>query len=239
MGLRRLHTFDVEYASAFRLLKPLFDIARRKQKTDHPFPYVAQFACREGVWLAAAKALGTQRVMGVDTKEALESVTCLEASEFQDIDLASVKVVLPLKADLLICVEYAHLLNPERATLMVEDLCASSDKILFSAGIPYQVHNQDLNLRWPSYWAKQFYEQGFVPELKLREMTWSDPAIDPIFRQNCVLYTRAAKMPRKKPDFLKLDVVHPGIYEAMQAKQQALAMQLTRTTIRKLMNKKT
>ncbi len=238
MGLRRLHTFDVEYASAYAILKALFALARRKQKTDNPFPYVAQFACREGVWLAAAKALGTQRVMGVDTKAALESVTCLEPGEFQDIDLANVKVALPLKADLLICVEYAHGLNAERAKMMVEDMCASSDKILFSAGIPYQVHNQDLNLRWPSYWARLFFEQGFVPDLKLREMTWSDPGIDPTFRQNCVLYTRAAKLPRKQPDFLKLDVVHPGIYEAMQAKQQALAMQLTRTTIRKLMNKK-
>ena len=238
MGLRRLHTFDVEYASAYGLLKALFALARRKQKTESPFPYVAQFACREGVWLAAAKALGTQRVMGVDTKDALESVTCLEPGEFQDIDLEKVKVALPLKADLLICVEYAHLLNPSRAAQLVEDLCSSSDKVLFSAGIPYQVHNQELNLRWPSYWAKLFYEQGFVPELKLRETVWSDPAIDPMFRQNCVLYVRPPKMPRKKPDFLKLDVVHPGTYEAMQAKQQALAMQLTRTTIRKLMNKK-
>ncbi len=238
MGLRRLHTFDVEYASAFRLLKALFDIARRKQKNDNPFPYVAQFACREGVWLAAAKALGTQRVMGVDTKDALESVTCLEPGEFQDIDLANVKVALPRKADLLICVEYAHLLNAERAKTMIEDMCASADTILFSSGAPYQVHNQELNLRWPSYWAKLFYEHGFVPDLKLREMIWSDPGIDPLFRQNCVLYTQAAKLPRKRPDFLKLDVVHPGIYESMQAKQQALAMQLTRTTIRKLMNKK-
>ncbi len=238
MGLRRLHTFDVEYASAFSILKALFAITRRKQKNDNPFPYVAQFACREGVWLAAAKALGTQRVMGMDTRDALESVTCLEPGEFQDIDLASVKVTLPRKADLLICVEYAHLLNAERATMMVEEMCASADQILFSAGSPYQIHNQELNLRWPSYWAKRFYEQGFVPDLKLREMIWSDPAIDPLFRQNCVFYTRAEKMPRKKPDFLRLDVVHPGIYEAMQAKQQALAMQLTRTTIRKLMNKK-
>ncbi len=238
MGLRRLHTFDVEYASAYSILKALFALERRKQKNENPFPYVAQFACREGVWLAASKALGTQRVMGVDTKEALESVTCLEPGEFQDIDLANIKVALPLKADLLICVEYAHLLSSERAKMMVEDMCASSDTILFSSGAPYQVHNQELNLRWPSYWAKQFYEHGFVPNLKLREMIWTDPGIDPLFRQNCVLYTRAAKMPRKKPDFLKLDVVHPGIYEAMQAKQQALAMQLTRTTIRKLMNKK-
>ncbi len=238
MGLRRLHTFDVEYASAYRMLKALFEIARRKRKTDSPFPYVAQFGCREGVWLAAAKALGTGRVMGVDTKEALESVTCLEPGEFKDLDLEKIKVALPVKADLLICVEYAHLLKPERALLMVEDMCASADTILFSSGAPYQVHNQELNLRWPSYWAKRFYEQGFVPELKLREKVWSDPGIDPLFRQNCVLYTRAATLPRKAPDFLKLDVVHPGIYEAMQAKQQALAMQLTRTTLRKLMNKK-
>ena len=238
MGLRRLHAFDVEYASAHGMLKALYALARRRRKNEHPFPYVAQFACREGVWLAAAKAHGTQSVMGIDTKDALESVTCLEPGEFHNIDLEKVKVALPRKADLLICVEYAHLLNPERAQLLVADMCASTDMVLFSAGIPYQLHNHELNLQWQSHWARLFYEQGFLPELKLRERVWTDRSIDPLFRQNCVLYQRAQKMPRKMPDVGKLDVVHPGIYESMQAKHQALAMQLTRTTIRKLMNKK-
>ena len=239
MGLRHLHAFDAEYASAYGMLKALFALARRKNKSAHPFPYVAQFACREGVWLAAAKALGTQSVMGVDSRDALESVTCLEAGEFHDIDLAKIKVVLPRKADLLICVEYIHLLAAERSVQLIEDLCNSADQVLFSAAIPYQVHNHELNQRWPSYWAKLFYDQGFLPNMKLREKIWTDGSIDPTFRQNCVLYQRAVKMPKKSPDFLKLDVIHPGTYESLQAKQKALAMQLTRTTLRKLMNKKT
>lgn len=238
MGLRSLHAFDAEYASAHGMLKALYAMARRRQKTETPFPYVAQFACREGVWLAAAKAHGTESVIGVDSKEALESVTCLEPGEFHNIDLEKVKVALPRKADLLICVEYAHTLNPERGRLMVADMCASADKVLFSAGIPYQLHNHELNLQWQSYWARLFHEQGFRPEMKLRDLVWTDRSIDPLFRQNCVLYQRAEKMPRKLPDLLKLDVVHPGTYESMQAKHLALAMQLTRTTIRKLMNKK-
>lgn len=239
MGLRRLHTFDIEYASAYGVLKAMYAFSARRRKSEYPFPYVTQFACREGVWLAAAKALGTEKIMGIDTRNALESVTCLEPQEFQDIDLEKVKVVLPQKADLLICVEYVHWLDSQRARMLIEDMCESADTILFSAGIPYQVHHQELNLRWPSYWARHFYDQGFLPELKLRDSIWSDATIDPLFRQNCVAYVRTKKMPRKKPNFMNLDVVHPGIYESTQAKHQALAMQLTRTTIRKLMNKKT
>jgi hypothetical protein len=53
-----------------------------------------------------------------------------------------------------------------------------------------------------------------------------------------VFYTRAAKLPKKAPDFRKLDVIHPAIFEAVQVKQQVLAMQLTNATIRKLLKKK-
>lgn len=60
MGLRNLHTFDAEYASAYGILKALYAFAKRKNKiakSDPTFNYVAQFACREGAWLAAAKDL--------------------------------------------------------------------------------------------------------------------------------------------------------------------------------------
>jgi len=45
-------------------------------------------------------------------------------------------------------------------------------------------------------------------------------------------------LPKKAPDFRKLDVTHPAIFEAVQVRQQALAMQLTNATIRRLLNKK-
>jgi hypothetical protein len=71
MGLRNLHTFDAEYASAYGMLKALYAFAKRKQKvakSDPTFNYVAQFACREGAWLAAAKDLGSTNIIGIDTR---------------------------------------------------------------------------------------------------------------------------------------------------------------------------
>jgi hypothetical protein len=56
-----------------------------------------------------------------------------------------------------------------------------------------------------------------------------------IDRTACSIH--AAKLPKKAPDFRKLDVFHPAIFEAVQVRQQALAMQLTNATIRKLLKK--
>jgi hypothetical protein len=241
MGLRNLHTFDAEYASAYGILKALYAFAKRNQKgakSDPTFKYVAQFACREGAWLAAAKDLGSTSVMGIDTRDACESPLCIDTSEFKDMDLAKIKVNLPSKSDLLICLEYVHELNKSRGKDLIADICNSTDRVLFSSGVPYQGNHPDFNYQWQSHWAKLFYKEGFLPNLRFREHYWSDKTIDPVYRQNCVFYTRAAKLPKKTPDFRKLDVIHPAVFEAAQARQQALAMQLTNATIRKLLKKK-
>ena len=234
MGLRSLHAFNHEYASAFALLKAVFAHRRPRSGLPKVPGYVAHFACREGSWLAAAKALGVARVMGIDTSAMRETPLCIEPGEFHDMDLAQIKVVLPQKADLIICVEYAHQLNPERGAGLVADLCESADLVLFGAGIPRQDNHPDHNYQWQSYWAKQFAEHGFLPEWRFRERCWSDKTVAPAYRQNCVLYARAARMPKKLPDFERLDVVHPAAWEALQERQRALALQLTRSTIRQL-----
>jgi hypothetical protein len=241
MGLRNLHTFDAEYASAYGILKALYAFAKRKHKgakSDPTFNYVAQFACREGAWLAAAKDLGSSMIVGIDTRDAIEMPLCIDTSEFKDMDLAKVKVNLPRKSDLLICVEYVHELNTTRGEDIVADICNSSDQVLFSSGVPYQGNHPEFNYQWQSHWAALFYKEGYVPNPRFREHYWSDKTIDPVYRQNCVFYTRAAKLPKKAPDFRKLDVIHPAIFEAVQVRQQALAMQLTNATIRKLLKKK-
>ena len=234
MGLRSLHAFNHEYASAFALLKAVFAHRRPRSGLPKVPGYVAHFACREGSWLAAAKALGVARVMGIDTGAMRDTPLCIEPGEFNELDLAQIKVVLPQKADLIICVEYAHQLNPERGAGLVADLCESADLVLFSAGIPRQDNHPDHNYQWQSYWAKQFAENGFLPEWRFRERCWSDKTVAPAYRQNCVLYARAARMPKKLPDFERLDLVHPAAWEALQERQRALALQLTRSTIRQL-----
>ncbi len=67
MGLRSLHAFNHEYASALALLKVVFAHRRPRPGLPKVPSYVAHFACREGSWLAAAKASGVVRVMGIDT----------------------------------------------------------------------------------------------------------------------------------------------------------------------------
>ncbi len=234
MGFRSLHAFNHEYASAHAMLKAAFAHLRRRFDGAKAPAYVVQFACREGSWLAAAKELGTGRVLGIDTAAARETPLCIEPAEFHELDLVQIKAVLPQKADLIVCVEFAHQLNPERGSGLIADMCESADCILFGAGIPKQDNHPERNYQWQSYWARQFAEHGFLPDWRFRDKCWSDKSIDPAYRQNCVLYVKAARMPKAMPDFNRLDVVHPAAWEAMQDRQQALALQLTRSTIRQL-----
>ena len=234
MGLRSLHAFNHEYASGYGMLKAAFAQRRRCSGVATVPDYVAHFACREGAWLAAAKALGVSKVIGLGTAASAETPLCIELSEFHEYDLAQIKVVLPQKADLIICVEYVHQLHPERGAGLVADLCESSDLVLFSAGIPKQDNHPEHNYQWQSYWARIFAEHGFLPEWRYRERCWSNKSIAPTYRQNCVLYRRAKRMSKKLPDFDRLDVVHPAAWEALQERQKALALQLTRSTIRQL-----
>jgi hypothetical protein len=55
-----------------------------------------------------------------------------------------------------------------------------------------------------------------------------------LHRQNCILYAEAARMQKKIPDLERPGVVHPAAREALQERQRALALQLTRSTIRQL-----
>mgnify|MGYP001368391993 CR=1 FL=1 len=237
MGLRDLHSFNIEYASAFGVLKILSNLLKRK-KLVTPFSYIAHFGCKEGTWLAAAKDLGASRVVGIDSPNSFDMPSCLDKEEFHGLDLSKVKVVLPHKADLAICVEFAHELSQNRGNELVSEMCSSAKLVLFSSGTPFQGNNPEFNFQWHSYWAKKFFNEGFLPDFKLRNYLWSCKSINPVYRQNCILFFKPKKMPKKQPDFYKLDVVHPSIYESSQARQEALAKQLTNSTLRKIIKKK-
>ena len=108
--------------------------------------------------------------------------------------------------DLAVCLEVAEHLPEARAAGFVADLCALADVVLFSAAIPHQTGAGHINLQWPSYWAAHFAAQGYGFDGSIRELIWTDPLVEPWYRQNLHLAVKGSPV-------VTLDLVHPVIHE--------------------------
>lgn len=99
---------------------------------------------------------------------------------------------MEIKYDLCLCLEVAEHLHPSRAEPLIEYLCSLSDKVLFSAAIPYQGGSGHVNEQWQTYWAELFYKNGYgaIPFLIKPEQV---PDVELWYLQNTTLYGRGAK----------------------------------------------
>ena len=110
---------------------------------------------------------------------------------FIDIDLEKKFYVSETKYDLCLCLEVAEHLSPDRAEGLVKMLCDLSDRVLFSAAIPFQGGTGHVNEQWQSWWAELFKQHGFgavdhSPDVR------NNPDIELWYRNNIVLYERGA-----------------------------------------------
>lgn len=232
MTSTNFHHFDRDFASAFLSLKAI------PKRQGEGLGYVVHFAAGSGVWLSAAAQLGASKLMGLDSKPTDASALCVPPETILEVDLSKVRVNLPEQADLAICLDFAHLLDPACNEHFVEDLCRAGARVLFAAPVPFQLRGLGFHLRWPSYWARLFAAHGYHPDLRFRQQVWSNGAIEPAIRQNCLLYTKRDKGYRARTPLENLDVVHPAFFLEFSHRQDWLAKQLTKSTISRL-NRKT
>jgi hypothetical protein len=69
---------------------------------------------------------------------------------------------LERKYDLVVCIEVLEHLEPAAAEQAIENLCASTDRVLFSSS-PYDyAEPTNVNVHPPEDWSAQFARQGFV-----------------------------------------------------------------------------
>lgn len=110
-----------------------------------------------------------------------------EGAEYIEHDLS--KSMPPvIKCDLALCVEVAEHLPIEVADDLVKYLCECSDKILFSAAIPYQGGQGHINEQWQTWWAELFEKNGFGGS----NIQMPHP-VEYWYRQNLVLYEKGKK----------------------------------------------
>lgn len=108
--------------------------------------------------------------------------------------------------DMCICLEVAEHLPEDAGDNLIAFLCSLSDRVLFSAAIPYQGGTGHVNEQFQTYWAEKFKANGFGPaKQQLRELIKDDNDICVWYRQNMVIY-------EKNGQGTITDYVHPQMW---------------------------
>lgn len=123
------------------------------------------------------------------------------------------------RTDLCLCLEVAEHLEPEYADQLIDNLCALSDIVLFSAAIPGQGGINHLNEKWQSFWGYKFAGRGYFPFHKdIRKYIFNNQKVGVWYRQNLVVYVKQCDEIGTYP----LDFVHPEMYNNLMRHYQII-----------------
>lgn len=165
---------------------------------------VIDVGCGEGWWgHEFTKHLPwTITAVGIDGEYVDSAVIPMQA-----VDLAH-PFAMGRTFDLAVCLEVAEHLPPERAAGFVADLCALAPVVVFSAAMPRQGGVGHVNCQSPAYWADLFREHGYGWEDPIRQRVWQDPAVEPWYASNLLIFTKHAGRTTGAPNHL----IHPLLW---------------------------
>jgi SAM-dependent methyltransferase len=149
---------------------------------------VIDLGCGLGFFLAAMQARGAD-VQAVDGDWVTPLETEIDKSHYIVADLNK-PFSSTARYDLAASLEVAEHLEPARSEAFVAELCALSDIVLFSAGIPGQGGTGHINLRWQDEWAEMFAANGYACFDAIRRKMVAHADALPWFKQNVLLFVK-------------------------------------------------
>jgi SAM-dependent methyltransferase len=196
--------------SALEILPIIFQLSRPKSVVD--------VGCGVGPWLAAARKLGAQEILGIDGDWVDPDALLIPKECFLARDLTK-----PLDVgrtfDLVMCVEVAEHLPQANAPILVESLVRLAPLVLFSAAIPDQRGLHHVNEQWPQYWKGLFGSQGYHLLDCIRSQVWENSRVEPWYAQNCFAFVQAeysakslSLQPSVEHSEFPLAAVHPRLF---------------------------
>lgn len=129
--------------------------------TYHP-KSVIDIGCATGLYLKHFIPPITDKVTGVELESIDSSQLDIHPDDFYTVDITKINLSYHFqKHDLAICLEVMEHIEEEEARIGLENLCRTSDRIIFSAAIPGQGGNGHINCQPKEYWLKAFAGLGF------------------------------------------------------------------------------
>jgi SAM-dependent methyltransferase len=201
---------------------------------------VIDIGCGLGTFLKAFKEQGVTKILGIDgpwcNQELLSENIDLSEFAMKNIETA---LGIEERFDLLVCLEVAEHLTPNRADSFVAELVQISDVILFSAAIPGQGGDHHYNEQWIDYWKVKFENHGYEMRDVLRPLFWHNKKVYYWYRQNMVLFLR---YPNQHPQIETLvqntitNIVHPELLDkATNYRDQFAIKRFARALIKALL----
>ena len=188
---------------------------------------VIDVGCGVGTWLNISRELGASKIQGLEGSDLKPEQLKIKPEEFMRADLINPPVLVE-RFDLAITLEVAEHLPADSAGNFVDYLCSKADVVLFSAAPPEQGGEGHINEQWPSYWKILFQSKGYEQVDVLRSVIWDDETVLGWYRQNTMLYVKAAKANDLKQAILKANPVandwrgHSFIHPALWSSSRRL-----------------
>lgn len=170
---------------------------------------VVDIGCGSGEILKVLTSLGGIECLGIEGPW-IKSYQ----GRFSNIQFADLNEFITLrnKFDVAICLEVAEHLEERSASTLISTLTASSDIILFSAAIPGQSGTEHINLKYPDYWAKHFWNKGFALYLDPRKDFLKNFNIAPWYQQNTLVFRKMNEDWSTNEIILPKLIYHPLIF---------------------------
>lgn len=199
------------YSSAKIILPLVFNLIHPKSVVD--------VGCATGTWLKICQQLKIKNLLGLDGKHVDKNLFKLNPKYFLATNLNE-PIKIKQKFDLLICLEVAEHLPPNKANIFIGSLTTLSNIILFSAAIPFQSGQEHLNEQWPDYWVKKFKKRGYSPIDFIRQQVWNNPKVEWWYKQNIFLFVKNTTIQKNEKlhslyqlhKNQSLSIVHPTKY---------------------------
>jgi SAM-dependent methyltransferase len=156
---------------------------------------VLDVGCGQGAWLAVWQNHGVLDVFGVDGAYVDRGRLLFAPERFYAHDLAQ-RFDLGRRFDVVQCLEVAEHLPASGAEALIDSLVRHGEVIVFSAAPPGQGGHDHVNERSYDYWRELFFRRGYLALDWLRPRILTDPAIDPWYRYNILLYVSRDAMAR-------------------------------------------